>query len=58
MKIFLSPGKEFEARKQIEKGSKGMFNVNWTKLKNYFSYGQNNKYSDAQGRISHLKGLL
>ena len=39
MKIFLSPGKEFEARKQIEKGTKGYFNLSWNKLKTYFVVG-------------------
>lgn len=37
LKEFLSQGREFEARKQIEKGNKGIFNLSWNKLKNYFS---------------------
>lgn len=58
MKIFLSPGKEFEARKQIERGSKGMFNLSWTKLKTYFALGQESKYSDVQAKVNHLKVIF
>ncbi len=40
LKEFLSQGKQFEARKQIEKGNKGIFNLSWNKLKTYFVFGK------------------
>jgi hypothetical protein len=50
---FLSEGKEFEARKQIEKGVGIGFS--WNKLKNYFSISRENKYKEHEGRILELK---
>lgn len=37
LKEFLSQGREFEARKQIEKSNKGIFNFSWSKVKSYFT---------------------
>ncbi len=54
IKEFLSSGREFEARRQIEKGGGGMGSL-WNKLKTYFPISKENKYKEHEGRIIDLK---
>lgn len=56
---FLSEGKEFEARKQIEKGGGGgVFGRSLALFKNYFSFSKENKYSEQEQRIAKLRATL
>jgi hypothetical protein len=45
MKEFLSTGKEFDARTQIENNSgEGVFSFTWNKIKGIFTLNNENKY--------------
>ncbi len=46
MKEFLSEGKEFQVRKQLEKKQNGMFGFTWGKIKNYFAASEGGKYEE------------
>lgn len=44
MKEFLSEGKEFQVRKQLEKKQNGVFGFSWGKIKNLFVANEGGKY--------------
>jgi hypothetical protein len=46
VKEFLSEGKEFQVRKQLEKKQNGLFGFSWGKIKTFFVANEGGKYEN------------